>query len=317
MEGSARARRSTAKKVDYAKEQEFSDVEDIFEDSPNEEAPRVTTKSKRGRKKRAAVAVVTSSSDHHHLAAEDDYDTLPVFTEKGYDPTLTPIRERFPFLPEYEEDGSPRIELIVGRRPVDEKEDAPEEEEEENKKDERLTRRSKSKSSPDKKKDSGPVEYEYLVKYKGRSYLHLEWKSGADLESMNKSAKGIYRRYIKKVATGVDEELENPEFDPSFALPEKIIDEADQEIQVELTDKELLRWEKEREKELEKEETEEEETAPEGSEEHDAKEIGTEDGNQNGNSSQEGGQETTKPEGEEKKGKLWRFWRSGLLQFTR
>ena len=28
------------------------------------------------------------------------------------------------------------------------------------------------------------------------------------------SAKGIYRRYLKKLAQGTDEELENPEFGP-------------------------------------------------------------------------------------------------------
>ena len=67
---------------------------------------------------------------------------------------------------------------------------------------------------------------------------------------MNKSAKGIYRRWLKKLAAGTEEDLENPDFDPAYIVPGKIIDEADQEITVELTDKELLRWEKEREKEL-------------------------------------------------------------------
>jgi hypothetical protein len=200
----------------------------------------------------------------------DVYENRIVYTEKGYDTSLLPIRDRFPFLPEYEEDGSPKIDLIVGRRPVDEKEDALEEEaaspapsdgEDVNVDGETPTRKvrgrrgsanedAKTKSASPTKQDSGPVEYEYLVKYKGRSYLHLEWKSGADLDSMNKSAKGIYRRWLKKLAGGTEEELESPEFDASYALPEKILDEADQEVTVELSDKELLRWEKEREKEL-------------------------------------------------------------------
>jgi hypothetical protein len=70
---------------------------------------------------------------------------------------------------------------------------------------------------------------------------------------MNKSAKGIYRRFLKKLEAGIGdmEELESPEVDPSYVVPEKIIDEADQEITVELSDKELLKWEKEREKDIE------------------------------------------------------------------
>jgi len=267
--GSAgRALRRTVKKVDYAKEQEFSD-EDIFEDSADEEPQP----KRKGRPRKSSM--MRDESDEEMVE-----NRRPVYTEKGYDPMLLPIRDRFPFLPEYEEDGSPKIDLIVGRRPVDEKEDAPEEVEIESEDEGRRTRKrnnnksKKSASSPAKNETSGgPVEYEYLVKYKGRSYLHLEWKSGADLESMNKSAKGIYRRYLKKLAAGTEEDLENPDFDPSFAIPERIIDEADQEITIELTDKELLRWEKQREKELEEDDDEEEddETGKEDARDKDAK----------------------------------------------
>ena len=43
--------------------------------------------------------------------------------------------------------------------------------------------KSKKGASPKKGESSGSglVEYEYLIKYKGRSYLHLEWKSGGRL----------------------------------------------------------------------------------------------------------------------------------------
>ena len=296
-----RARRANVKRVDYAKEQEFSDAEDIFEDSDVEPVAPVRARKSTGRKSAGGAKKSSSSSAKARSAAtpagSDDDDmndndgfggggsNRPVYTEKGYDPTLLPIRERFPFLPEYEEDGSPKIDLIVGRRPVDEEEDIEEankdENENGNKSDDdmdvdeeeevssgRRSRRSakndkkkKKQKSPAKKKrgsmspekggsQSGPVEYEYLVKYKGRSYLHLEWKRGADLESMNKSAKGIYRRYLKKIAQGTEEDIENPEFDPSYVVPQKIVDEADQEISVEYTDKELLKWEQQREKEL-------------------------------------------------------------------
>ena len=267
-----RARRRTIKRIDYSKEQDFSD-EDIFQDSePDEPAKRRGRPSRTPKASRPSGPLTLNGFDEEE--DDDAYDNKPVYTEKGYDPMLPPLRERFPFLPEYEEDGSPRIELIVGRRPVEEKEDEIQEgeddEEEGVAKDDdssdkdrpdtppppRTTRkrgRDKPESSPPKESapaQTGPVEYEYLVKYKGKSYLHLEWKTGADLESMNKSAKGIYRRYLKKLAQGTEEDLESPDFDPLFVTPEKIVDEAEQEVVVDLTDKELLRWEKEREKEL-------------------------------------------------------------------
>jgi hypothetical protein len=299
-----RARRDAGKKINYAKEQQFSDGEDnVFEDSPDEE-PVVQRKS-RGRPRKssgkstsAAAAAVATTTTISGPDLEDDDDGeygayKPVFSEKGYDMSLLPIRERFHFLPEYEEDGSPKIDLIVGRRPVDEKEDVLDEEAttpvpngDDDEGDEegaaaegtpvrggRRTRKGadvkatpttttpkkKRGSSPNKTENAsgGPVDFEYLVKYKGRSYLHLIWNSGADLESMNKSAKGIYRRYLKKVTAGLEEDIENPEFDASYAIPEKVVDEADQEITVELTDKELLRWEKQREKEMAEEDDDE------------------------------------------------------------
>lgn len=265
----ARSRRRTAKKVNYAKEQEFSD-EDVFEDSEPDDAPV------RGRKPRmigpATGRKYKTGNVRKSLAEEnrgvDDLGRV-FYTESGYDSTLPPLRERFPFLPEYEEDGTAKIDLIVGRRPVDEKEDLGDDKEDDEVQDEgyddegsgkRSIRNAsnsskKLKGSPLKddaieSSQSGPVEYEYLVKFKGRSYLHLVWMRGADLDSMNKSAKGIYRRYLKKLAQGQDEELENPEFDPAFAVPQKVVDEQEQEITVELSDKELLKWEKQREREL-------------------------------------------------------------------
>jgi len=277
-----RARRATAKVVNYAKEQEFSDAS--FGDSDRDEDAAPAKRTKRAPTRKAATTETTGAVDHDG----DLYHQRPIYTEKGYDPSLPPLRERFPFLPEYEEDGSPKIELIVGRRPIDEKEDAVEEdgdeedealEKEDDEEDPSKSTRRKSRSAakkaeltpPAKKKrgagggDSGSkkkkgdaspaagdaiVEYEYLIKYKGKSYLHLDWKTGADLESMNRSAKGIYRRYLKKLALGIDEELESPEFDPSYIVPEKVLDEADQEVSIDLTDKELVKWEKERDKEL-------------------------------------------------------------------
>lgn len=285
-----RARRSATVKVNYAKEQEFSD-EDLFEDddlpTPVAVVAPTTTRRKKVRKSKSSSTTTSLQNVDTTNELNSNYiDNRPVYTEKGYDPNLLPIRERFPFMPEYEEDGTSRIELIVGRRAIDdltkeEEIDSDADEGNDNKgddddeNDDNLTEKSpkgkmkSARAKRGKKKDDTPekveainpssvIEYEYLVKYKGRSYLHLEWKTGADLESMNKSAKGIYSRYLRKIIQGTDEDIENPEFDPSFAVPEKIIDEAEQEITIELTDKELTRWEKQREKELALEKSEEE-----------------------------------------------------------
>jgi hypothetical protein len=272
------SRRTKVKAVNYGKEQVFSDDEDLFEDSPSEEPERKRGRPKGSGRKSTSRAPAAVEPD---VLVDGVYRPIkPIYTEKGYDPSLPSIRERFQFLPEYEPDGSPRIELIVGRRPIDEKgaeangdSDSdnenmnPTDDEEDSdsgaggrKGPKRGKRGANKKSSPskkdEKKSQSGTVEYEYLVKYKGRSYLHLEWKTGADLESMNKSAKTLYRRYLKKLATGHDDDLEDPEFDASYAVPQKICAEEEQEITLELSDKELLEWEKQREKELAEEDSE-------------------------------------------------------------
>ena len=274
MSGRRSTRRSTTTKaVDYAREQEFSDANDVFEDSDEEPAPKRKAKPRKSTSSRANAATTTTIDTVDHDDEGGYQPSKPIYTEKGYDTNQLPIRERFPFLPEFEPDGSPRIDLIVGRRPVDEKGDSKSNEnlngdgsqdgseDEDGDSDEDGGRRKSRKRGGDKKKkkdsspskkieSDGPAEYEYLVKYKNRSYLHLEWKTGADLESMNKSAKTLYRRYLKKVAQGLDDELEDPNFDPSYAEPQKIVDEAEQEIVMELSDKELLKWEKEREQTL-------------------------------------------------------------------
>ena len=284
MSENRRSRRAKTKAVDYAKEQDFSDG-DVFEDSPNEDPTPKRSRSRPRSRKR----------NNDDVMGNDDLDgggykpKKPIYTEKGYDPSLEPIRERFPFLPEYEPDGTPRIDLIVGRRPIDEKDgqgennNSDEENEEPSDDDDdsgsdtesgrgRSSRRKKKgkkgedKSPSKKQAQSGPVEYEYLLKFKGRSYLHLEWKTGADLESMGKSAKAMYRRYLKKIAQGVDEDLEDPEFDPSFAIPQKIVAEEEQEFTIELSDKELLKWEKAREKELAQEDDDSDDAEVQGEE---------------------------------------------------
>jgi hypothetical protein len=325
--------RRTRKHVNYGAEQTFSDLdEDVFEDEP---VPSSTTGTSSSRKKAARAPRRSVNDDDEggwgagggggRGPSSSSYKSTsqsstpfssgggsgrPAYVERGYDTSFPPLRERFAFEPEYEDDGTPSIECIVGRRPIDDardrtggateskkskKDDAgggdgdvvddddddgvDDEEDDEAPRRRRSgggagSRKRKAKGStaaddvddPDGAGVGGrsEMDYEYLIKYKGRSYLHLEWKTAADLESMNSKAKTIYRRFLKKLETGAtateiqgganDEDLEDPTFDPSYTEPGRILAEEDHEITVELSDKELLKWEKEQKREMEEEE---------------------------------------------------------------
>eukprot|EP00978_Attheya_sp_CCMP212_P012242 scaffold30437_cov45-Attheya_sp.AAC.1 len=128
----SRARRAT-KSVNYAKEQEFSD-DDVFEDvgqqvaqtpSQTPVASASARKRKPSKRKSAAATTTTTTADDtvdvfdDSMADGEAYEPLKTrYTEKGYDPMVLPIRDRFTFTPEFEPDGSPKIDCIVGRRPI-------------------------------------------------------------------------------------------------------------------------------------------------------------------------------------------------------
>lgn len=290
---SASRSRRARKKVDYSLEQQFSD-EDIFEDEPKEE---VRKKTGRPRKSNVGSSGGGGGGGSYYQGGGFAGDaglsferTKPIYTERGYDSSQLPLRERFTFEPEYEDDGTPTIEAIVGRRPIDDTKDrnagasssaadgeadhsSDQDESSDDDGDSDAPRRTRSKpkkllkstSMDEDDQDGGDgggkseMDYEYLIKYKGRSYLHLEWKTAADLESMNTKAKTIYRRFLKKLEAGTEEDLEDPTVDPAFTEPGRILAEEEHEIMVELSDKELVKWEKEQKKMEENDESEDEE----------------------------------------------------------
>mmetsp|Transcript_5980 Transcript_5980/g.11311 ORF Transcript_5980/g.11311 Transcript_5980/m.11311 type:complete len:2522 (+) Transcript_5980:139-7704(+) len=257
-----RERRSTIKAIDYAKVQDFSD-DDIFEDSATEGAATVpsTTLRRRGRPRKSEV--MSEYGADGVLGSSDDFyqaDSVTRYYEKGYDMSLPHIRDRFTFMPELEADGSPKVELIVGRRLISNGRKGGDEDEDGSDMDgDSVSGESQKREKHKTQEKKHHTEYEYLIKYKGVSYLHLEWKSASDLESMNKSAKTLYRRYLKKLQLNQDEDLEDPDFDPSYIQPQKIIDEDEHEIVVELSDEELANWEKEQKKDTPDESDEEDE----------------------------------------------------------
>ncbi len=263
---SGRSRRAR-KAINYSLEQQFSDDDGIFEEDVKPE-PVSRKKASRPRKSTGSTAnggVYQAPTSDGGISFER---TKTQYTERGYDPYELPIRERFTFEPEYEEDGSPKIEMIVGRRPIEDTKDrtqahadASDEDGSDDDSDAPRTRRSRSKNEEEEEDENTEMDYEYLIKYKGRSYLHLEWKTAADLESMNTAAKTAYRRFLKKLEKGTEDDLEDPTIDPSFTEPGRILAEEEQEVMVEMTDKELAKWEKERKKEMEEESSDDEDKA--------------------------------------------------------
>ena len=274
-----RSRRRATKQIDYSKEQEFSD-EDVFEDGADSPSPVPTSRRKTTTTNGATISTSGAKGKDVDFLEEPKFR----YTERGYDPSLPHLRERFQFLPEFEADGSPKVELIVGRRPMEDKkvtssqnedEPSPPNDDADSSSSESSVEHVKRRGRPRKKQvkkkktknvvsaTTAPpeqhVEYEYLIKFKGKSYLHLEWKAASELESMNKSAKTLFRRFLKKLTQGTEEDLEDPDFDNTYAQPQKIVDEEDHEIFVELSDKELVEYERERRRNEEAEAPDEQE----------------------------------------------------------
>ena len=91
------------------------------------------------------------------------------------------------------------------------------------------------------------MDYEYYVKYKGLSYLHCGWYKEGDLASLNKSSKGQLSRYLKKLNGPENEhgELEDPDVDLSWVDPERILDIKEEEVEVDMTEDEIVTFEAE------------------------------------------------------------------------
>jgi hypothetical protein len=125
------------------------------------------------------------------------------------------IRNRFPFEPEREEDGSLIIDRILGRRPI------------------------KGAAKRFVVHDEGGVEevnametkfeYEFLIKFKNSSLLHVQWLSGNDVEAMNQKSKKSLNRYLTKIDRS-EPVQEDGEIDPLNLEVEKVLDMRDEEV---------------------------------------------------------------------------------------
>jgi len=131
----------------------------------------------------------------------------------GVSDESTSIRDMFPFEPERDEDGSLLISHILARRP--------------RKKGKRWV---KNANLADMTATESKEEYEYLVKYKGMSYRHVQWLNASEIEAMNQSSRKCLSRYLTKVDKGESAGLEDGEIETSFLEVEKILDCREEEV---------------------------------------------------------------------------------------
>ena len=128
------------------------------------------------------------------------------------------IRDRFPFEPEREEDGSLLIERVLGRRP--------------RKTDRRWVVRAEinALTLADMSAMDGKYDHEYLIKYKTMSYLHVQWLTAAEIEAMNLKAKQALNRYLANLDRGNPGTPEDADMDPTWTEVERVLDMREEEV---------------------------------------------------------------------------------------
>jgi chromodomain-helicase-DNA-binding protein 7 len=122
------------------------------------------------------------------------------------------IRDKFPFEPEREEDGSLLIEKILGRRPRKEG-------------GHRWVTSLNDRGALDAK-----YEYEYLLKYKCLSYLHVGWLTANEIDAMNLKNKQCLMRYLNKLNKSDPNADESGEIESSYLEIERIMDFREEEV---------------------------------------------------------------------------------------
>jgi len=122
------------------------------------------------------------------------------------------IRDRFPFEAEREDDGSLIIQNILGRRPR------------------KSGRRWIRSGSSQLCASDAKFDYEYLIKFKGMSYVHVQWLSATDIEAMNPASKKTLMRYLNRLDRGDLDVPEEADIEPSWTEIEKILDVREEEV---------------------------------------------------------------------------------------
>ncbi|CAM9924239.1 unnamed protein product, partial [Ectocarpus fasciculatus] len=129
--------------------------------------------------------------------------------------TSEELREKFSFEPEFNKDGTPMIEKILGRRPI--KEPDPDDED------------AMSVLKKHHRAAHYGHYYECLVKFKGVAYNKVEWMSDLDVRSLGMVASRMLTNYIKSKEKEAYEKgdmgsEEEEYFDPNYLEVEKVLD---------------------------------------------------------------------------------------------
>eukprot|EP00600_Ochromonadales_sp_CCMP1393_P011503 CAMPEP_0175016770 /NCGR_PEP_ID=MMETSP0005-20121125/12007_1 /TAXON_ID=420556 /ORGANISM="Ochromonas sp., Strain CCMP1393" /LENGTH=242 /DNA_ID=CAMNT_0016274071 /DNA_START=33 /DNA_END=759 /DNA_ORIENTATION=+ len=216
---SKRSRRSTRFSGDF--QTHFGDLGSSDDDEDEPQKPKRTSSASDAKKGKRTKECPGCGQILAVSVANVDYVITKQFTSKSMLVTQQSaaqeseqIRERFPFEAERDEDGSLLIEKILNRRP-------------------RMSGRRLLKTSSGVSDLSNMTamdakyEYEYLIKYKNLSYLHVQWLNGSEIEAMNKKSKNALNRYLVRVDRG---EAEEEEIEPSFTEVERVLDYREEEV---------------------------------------------------------------------------------------
>jgi len=122
-----------APRVDYSKVEQADDLDDdlilpeeleeihrsktnkpkIDEEDDDDGLPKEKRKYTKRKDKLASADSYLTTQLSHNPSADPRF-----YTERGYDTTQLPIRQRYGFSQEFESDGSPVVQKIIGRRPL-------------------------------------------------------------------------------------------------------------------------------------------------------------------------------------------------------
>jgi len=157
-----------------------------------------------------------------------DYAFPAGYGRKTVDPDEIPIRERFTFEPEREEDGSLKIDQVLGHRPFD------------------LSKQGKHVKfmhTPILCEVDDRYKYEYFIKWRGMSYARCQWLTADAIDHLGSKSKQSLNRYLKKNQSRVEKGAEEDVyFNPQYIEVEKVLDDKWVEEEVELQGEELTAY---------------------------------------------------------------------------
>ena len=213
----SRARR-VKNRISYAEEND-TDIDSDGEVRRGPGRPRGSSKLKSTARTKECPGCSSQLSTATKVCSYCDY----VFTTKSMVVTKEmmleesdKIRTRFPFEPEREEDGSLIVHSILGRRP--------------RKQHGRKWIRSSQHEDASQYGSDEKYNYEYLLKFKGMSYLHVKWENATEIDAMNPSSKKTLMRYLGRLDRGDPECPDEVELDPSWTEVEKVLDMREEEV---------------------------------------------------------------------------------------